>query len=380
MGLQLDLPTVLLLYKTALVAGALSIFHVSRHSCRPQGLRPLSAAYLLLAVGAELAGQGEYKVLPQWLWTHTSLLLGTLGYALFWASVRTLSGRRRVPLPLLVAVPGGWLALGIATQFPLDNLLRAGAFHLTAALALAAAAYEIWRDRHTEPLPSRGLLAGLLLTSAGLFALQLFLIATHATSPVGFARAFYAQMFCHFGVALMVSSLSNERAEVRLHKVAQTDTLTGIGNRRWLMSMLPAQLPVGSAIAQLDLDHFKHINDRFGHAAGDRVLRAAAEALGSELRGSDLLARWGGEEFLVYLPDATAEHAAAVAQRLCRAVQNIRLTEAGEGISVTVSIGMVCVTSGDGSWAEWLAAADQALYDAKHAGRNRVVVAAGRRA
>lgn len=144
--------------------------------------------------------------------------------------------------------------------------------------------------------------------------------------------------------------------------------------------MLPAQLPVGSAIAQLDLDHFKHINDRFGHTAGDRVLRAAAEALGGELRGSDLLARWGGEEFLVYLPDATAEHAAAVAQRLCSAVQNIRLTEAGEGIPVTVSIGMVCVTSGGGNWAEWLGAADQALYDAKHAGRNRVVVAAGRRA
>jgi len=107
MGLQLDLPTVLLLYKTALVAGALSIFHVSRHSCRPQGLRPLAAAYLLLAVGAELAGQGEYKVLPQWLWTHTSLLLGTLGYALFWASVKTLSGRRRGPPPPPGAVPGG---------------------------------------------------------------------------------------------------------------------------------------------------------------------------------------------------------------------------------------------------------------------------------
>jgi len=61
-------------------------------------------------------------------------------------------------------------------------------------------------------------------------------------------------------------------------------------------------------------------------------------------------------------------------------VQNIRLTEAGEGIPVTVSIGMVCVTSGGGNWAEWLGAADQALYDAKHAGRNRVVVAAGRRA
>jgi diguanylate cyclase (GGDEF)-like protein len=371
--MQLDLPTILLLYKTALVAGALSIFHVSRHSCRPQGLKPLAAAYLLLAVGAELAGQGEYSMLPLWFWSHTSLLLGALGYTLFWAGARALSGRRRALPAVLVLVPGGWLVLGLVTQFPLDNLLRAGAFHLTAAVSLTAAAWEVWRDRRTEPLPSRPLLAGLLLASAGTFALQLLYIATHTASPQGFALAFSVQMFCHFGVALMVSSLSNERAEVRLEKVAQTDTLTGVGNRRWAMSMLPARLPVGSAIAQLDLDHFKHINDRFGHAAGDRVLVATADALRRQLRESDLLARMGGEEFLVYLPDASASAASAIAQRLCGAVQQIRLSELGEDIPVAVSIGLACVTSAGGTWADWLAAADRALYDAKRAGRNRLV-------
>ena len=373
MGMQLDLPTILLLYKTALVAGALSIFHVSRHSCRPQGLKPLAAAYLLLAVGAELAGQGEYSMLPLWFWTHTSLLLGALGYTLFWAGARALSGRRRVLPAVLILVSGGWLVLGLVTQFPLDNLLRAGAFHLTAAVSLTAAAWEVWHDRRTESLPSRPLLAGLLLASAGTFALQLLYIATHTASPQGFALAFSVQMFCHFGVALMVSSLSNERAEVRLEKVAQTDTLTGVGNRRWAMSMLPARLPVGSAIAQLDLDHFKHINDRFGHAAGDRVLVATADALRHQLRDSDLLARMGGEEFLVYLPDASASAASAIAQRLCGAVQQIRLSELGEDIPVAVSIGLACVTSPGGTWADWLAAADRALYDAKRAGRNRVV-------
>lgn len=373
MGMQLDLPTILLLYKTALVARALSIFHVSRHSCRPQGLKPLAAAYLLLAVGAELAGQGEYSMLPLWFWTHTSLLLGALGYTLFWAGARALSGRRRVLPAVLILVSGGWLVLGLVTQFPLDNLLRAGAFHLTAAVSLTAAAWEVWHDRRTESLPSRPLLAGLLLASAGTFALQLLYIATHTASPQGFALAFSVQMFCHFGVALMVSSLSNERAEVRLEKVAQTDTLTGVGNRRWAMSMLPARLPVGSAIAQLDLDHFKHINDRFGHAAGDRVLVATADALRHQLRDSDLLARMGGEEFLVYLPDASASAASAIAQRLCGAVQHIRLSELGEDIPVTVSIGLACVTSAGGTWADWLAAADRALYDAKRAGRNRVV-------
>ena len=373
MGMQLDLPTILLLYKTALVAGALSIFHVSRHSCRPQGLKPLAAAYLLLAVGAELAGQGEYSMLPLWFWTHTSLLLGALGYTLFWAGARALSGRRRVLPAVLILVPLGWLVLGLVTQFPLDNLLRAGAFHLTAAVSLTAAAWEVWHDRRTESLPSRPLLAGLLLASAGTFALQLLYIATHTASPQGFALAFSVQMFCHFGVALMVSSLSNERAEVRLEKVAQTDTLTGVGNRRWAMSMLPARLPVGSAIAQLDLDHFKHINDRFGHAAGDRVLVATADALRHQLRDSDLLARMGGEEFLVYLPDASASAASAIAQRLCGAVQQIRLSELGEDIPITVSIGLACVTSAGGTWADWLTAADRALYDAKRAGRNRVV-------
>ena len=373
MGMQLDLPTILLLYKTALVAGALSIFHVSRHSCRPQGLKPLAAAYLLLAVGAELAGQGEYSMLPLWFWTHTSLLLGALGYTLFWAGARALSGRRRVLPAVLILVPGGWLVLGLVTQFPLDNLLRAGAFHLTAAVSLTAAAWEVWHDRRTESLPSRPLLAGLLLASAGTFFLQLLYIATHTASPQGFALAFSVQMFCHFGVALMVSSLSNERAEVRLEKVAQTDTLTGVGNRRWAMSMLPARLPVGSAIAQLDLDHFKHINDRFGHAAGDRVLVATADALRHQLRDSDLRARMGGEEFLVYLPDASASAASAIAQRLCGAVQQIRLSELGEDIPITVSIGLACVTSAGGTWADWLAAADRALYDAKRAGRNRVV-------
>lgn len=371
--MQLDLPTILLLYKTALVAGALSIFHVSRHSCRPQGLKSLAAAFVLLAVGAELAGQGEYSMLPLGFWTHASLLLGTLGYPLIWAGARALSGRRRALPAVLALVPGGWMVLGLVTQFPLDNLLRAGAFHLTAALSLTAAAAEVWRDRRTEPLPSRPLLAGLLLASAGTFALQLLYIATDSASPQGFALAFSVQMFCHFGVALMVSSLSSERAEVRLQKVAQTDTLTGVGNRRWAMSMLPAHLPVGSAIAQLDLDHFKQINDRFGHAAGDRVLIAAAEALRRQLRDSDLLARMGGEEFLVYLPDANAADAGAIAERLRAAVQQIRLSEKTEPIPVTVSIGLACVTSPGGSWVQWLGAADRALYEAKHAGRNRVV-------
>lgn len=374
MGIQLDLPTVLLLYKTALVAGALSIFHVSRHSCRPQGLRPLAAAYLLLALGAELAGQGEYLVLPLWLWTHTSLLLGTVGYALFWAGSRALSGRRRIPLLWVTLIPAGWLVVGLVTQFPLNNLLRAGAFHLTAIVALLASAFEIWRDRRAEPLPSRTLLAGFMVLSALIFAQRLFYIATDTAGPSGFALAFYVQMFCHFGIALMVSAVSNERAEVRLQQMAQTDVLTGVGNRRWLLSRLPDPLPQGSAVVQLDLDHFKRINDEFGHAAGDRVLAESAERLRSQLRDSDLLARMGGEEFAVFLPEVSEAEATEVCERLRAAVASMRIEAQGGHIPVTVSIGLACANAPGGTWARWSDAADQALYEAKRQGRNRVAV------
>jgi diguanylate cyclase (GGDEF)-like protein len=373
MDLQLDLPTVLLVYKTALIAGALSIFHVSRHACQPRGMRPMAIAYVLLAAGAELAGQGEHSALPPWFWTHASLLLGTVGYPLFWAGTRTLSGRRRVAWGWLTMVPLGWLLLGLATQFPLNNLLRAGAFHITATVAVAASAWEVWRDRHVEPLPSRAVLAALMLTSAGLFALRLFYIATETVSSTGFAGAFYVQMFCHFGIALMVSEMSSERAEMRLERMAQTDALTGAGNRRWLMSQLPEQLPAGSAVLQLDLDHFKQINDRFGHAAGDRVLVAFAECLCGQLRTTDLWARMGGEEFAVYLPDTTPAAAQAIAQRLCSAAAGIQVEAEGHGVPVTVSIGLACVASPGTAWSTWLSRADEALYEAKRAGRNRVV-------
>ena len=110
------------------------------------------------------------------------------------------------------------------------------------------------------------------------------------------------QVFCYFGIALAVATMSNERAEVWLELAVLTDPLTGTGNRRWLAQRLPVELPVQSAIAQLDLERFKHINDRFGHAVGDQVLVAFANCLQEQLRGSDLLARTGGEEFVIYLP------------------------------------------------------------------------------
>lgn len=374
MDLELDLPTVILFYNTSLVAGALSMFQLRRHSCRPQGLATLASAYLMLALGSILAWRGEHAALPMWLWTHGSLLLGTVGYTLFWSGVRSFSGRRLVPWRSVALLPLACLLLGIATGFPLENLLRAGAFHATATLALAASTIEVFRDRRTEPLPSRMLMAGFLGLSGGIYALRFVHILSGTAGSTGFAWAFYVQMFCHFGIALMVAALSNERAEIRLKQAAHTDPLTGAGNRRWMESQMPARLPQQSAIALFDLDRFKQINDSFGHATGDRVLVAFVQCIQDHLRESDLLARMGGEEFVVYLPEVTQAEAQAVAERLCIATSELHIETEGKRIPVTVSIGLAWVDSPGSTSEEWLKRADAALYKAKQLGRNRVVL------
>ena len=182
-------------------------------------------------------------------------------------------------------------------------------------------------------------------------------------------------MLCHFGIALAVATLSNERAEIRLELAALTDPLTGTGNRRWLAQRLSIVLPAKSAIAQLDIDRFKQINDRFSHAAGDHVLVAFARCLQEELRSSDLLARIGGEEFVIYLLAVTQAEALAIAKRLCEKVAAVQIDQDGLSIPVTVSIGLAWVHGADLAAKAWLQKADATLYDAKLAGRNQVVLA-----
>lgn len=373
MDFTLDLPTVLVVYNTSLFAGALSIFQIRLHSCRPRGLACLGAAYLMLACGSGLAWRGEVAALPVWLWTHGSLALGTFGYTFFWAGMRGFSGRRSVPWAAVLLLPAACTVLGLITGFPIHNLPRAGVFHATAVLALLLSLYELLRETRTEPLPSRWPLALLVGLSGAIYLLRLIhILSGSAGGASSFAWAFYVQIFCHFGIALMAATLSNERAQIRLAQAAHTDPMTGAGNRRWLASRLPAYLPAQSAIAQLDLDHFKRINDAFGHSAGDAVLTEFAHCVQGQLRASDLFARTGGEEFVIYLPDVTRAEAWSIAQRLRASVEALRVEVDGKTIPITVSIGLAWTASAAYSQLECLKRADLALYEAKHAGRNQV--------
>lgn len=162
---------------------------------------------------------------------------------------------------------------------------------------------------------------------------------------------------------------------------AQTDPLTGVLNRRSLVERLEAAclrarargLPI--ALLFIDLDHFKEINDSYGHQAGDACLRAIIDPIHAELRQSDVIGRYGGEEFVVILSSADISAAEPIAERIRNRVADVRVEGFGEPIRLTCSIG-VATSDTLGVWGENLIArADAAVYDAKRSGRNRVQIA-----
>jgi two-component system cell cycle response regulator len=158
-------------------------------------------------------------------------------------------------------------------------------------------------------------------------------------------------------------------------EMAVTDTLTGLRNRRYVRRHLEGVLRnSGATVLLMDVDRFKSVNDTYGHAAGDVVLREVAERVRSHLRAADVVARYGGEEFLVVMSGSTAEDGHLVAERLRSAIASVPVTAEGHALNVTASIGIAEGAIG-AVMDDVVAAADAALYRAKHNGRNRVELA-----
>ena len=161
---------------------------------------------------------------------------------------------------------------------------------------------------------------------------------------------------------------------------AYVDALTGLPNRRYLEELLDTVIPrrrTGDrlGILMIDLDHFKHLNDRFGHSTGDRVLRAVAETISAAVRLEDTPARYGGEEFVVVLRRASGDQAADVAERIRAEIESIPPVELSLTERITVSIGVAVADEQATDVRALIETADSALYRAKKQGRNRVVVA-----
>jgi diguanylate cyclase (GGDEF)-like protein len=285
-----------------------------------------------------------------------------------------------------------WLAVAfvvlavanVAKLFGFSDLVSGAGnvMFLAATIFTLAVSFLAWR---------RGIrAAGWFLLAWGL--LEGFTIATAARLLM--ADAEDAERLLYYGLPLSMVAAAvlialgvadrlrdQRRALTDAERRAQTDPLTGVLNRRSLIERLDAvclrartrELPI--SLLFIDLDHFKEINDSRGHAAGDACLRAIVSPIQAELRQSDVVGRYGGEEFVVILSSADTAAAHPIAERILERVANIRVDGFGPPIRLTCSIG-VAGSDALGAWGEQLIAhADAAVYAAKNAGRNRVQVA-----
>jgi diguanylate cyclase (GGDEF)-like protein len=172
-----------------------------------------------------------------------------------------------------------------------------------------------------------------------------------------------------------------EEALAREQHLASVDMLTGLFNRRVLFERFEAELERSNrydaplSLVMVDLDHFKAINDKHGHAAGDAVLRSVGDIIRAGIRASDIAGRYGGEELCVVLPHTTAEGAQAFADSLRKQIEAAAIAIEGRIIKVTASMGVAALQAERAEARRILAAADEALYAAKRDGRNRVVLA-----
>ena len=207
-----------------------------------------------------------------------------------------------------------------------------------------------------------------------------------STDARHFTSVFATDLLEHLA-AVTAMCIDNAVNRERLRRDGLTDALTGVANRRFFERRLREEVCAWErrrdtlACLLVDIDHFKRVNDRHGHPTGDQALIQVAGALSEGLRSSDVLARFGGEEFVLLLPGTVLEEAEEVAQRLRANVARLNVSgKDNASLQLTVSIGLACLAPDTGASADaahWLLQqADSALYQAKAAGRNQVVVAA----
>ncbi|HEU4665090.1 MAG TPA: diguanylate cyclase [Dokdonella sp.] len=273
-----------------------------------------------------------------------------------------------VAIALLVTVPAadsGWVEGALLL-----------AFLLVAPMLLAAGLVTWQQGGHRGGYYLCAWVPGLLLVI--MRALQLWL---HWPQPAWLEFALpaafaYAGMVLAFGLADHIVSIRHERDLA--HQLAEYDTLTGVLNRRAILARLRSAFLAARehdralAVLFLDLDHFKRVNDSYGHRAGDQCLRAVIAPIATELRQGDALGRYGGEEFLAVLPGATVANAEGVAERIRRRVEEMPMLISGTRVGLTLSIGVATLAPDVTTPEDLVEHADAALYLSKSGGRNLV--------
>ncbi len=183
--------------------------------------------------------------------------------------------------------------------------------------------------------------------------------------------------------ALEIKEIELKAVLAQAHEIKNTDVLTYLPNRRKIIVDLQEEVIRSTrygtplSISLVDIDHFKQINDTYGHLTGDEVLRNLAARLSGQIRSPDTLGRYGGEEFLVVLPNSEAKAAIEQASRLCQYIRTMQVESNDHVLSITISIGIAQYKIGEENWDQFLHRADLAMYKAKENGRDQWAVAEG---
>lgn len=307
-------------------------------------------------------------------------------FACCWQGARAFHRRRPLWSPVLL-LPVLYFAACWVPAFMANVAYRVIFSSMLLAALLAMSALEFWRGR-AERLPSRWPVIVIFASFALFFAARIPLIGVLPfpfgalpTQP-GWVGIFNLAMFGHtILLSVLLVSLSKERLELVQRTKAQTDPLTGALNRRALMwrgerlLQRHAHERAPLCLLFLDLDHFKSLNDRFGHSGGDDVLTSFVALVNACIRPTDFLFRIGGEEFCCLLPYTTAAQAHRVAERIRHQFETTTVDVAGTPVKATASLGIASTEAFGYALDALMRRADMAVYVAKRAGRNRVVVA-----
>ncbi|MCE4538758.1 diguanylate cyclase [Pelomonas sp. P7] len=345
-------------------------------------LRQTSLAMALMVISiaalhyAVHVGGGERGVL---LWGWTACSLG--GMVAFYAAIRS-GWSLRFRDPSLTSQQIAFALVAAALGYAQAGPLRGAVFPVLTLILMFGMFQLRARSAYALSFGALALFGAVMAFMAGL--------RPAAYPPAVEIGHFLMLSFMLPAVAMLTARLSRirrrlseqreelARALAQLQAIATRDELTGLPNRRQMQALMDQELLRSLrhhhdfCIALVDLDHFKRINDEHGHATGDAVLRAFAQAGQAALRATDVLARWGGEEFVVLLPDTSMPPAIAGLERLRLQVAALRVEAGGGTVGVTASIGLTGHRHGD-TLDQTLARADRLLYQAKAEGRNRTV-------
>jgi diguanylate cyclase (GGDEF)-like protein len=377
----MDVRTALMMVTAmALLNGAVLGF---LHKTLAEDLQPSAQDWrigtLLVAAGPILLSVQDHG--PPWLLLPLGNGLIFFGLTLYWRALRRINN---MPDRYWLFAPAalGTLLLYVFSH-PLPELsLRLISGSIAVAFITAMGAYTLAR-RERDASENALMMVLALITAFMLFRAFFYAVVESAPMLLKQQGAMPMVTGLLFGSLPVIGTtlflaMCVERMRRRMEVTAATDYLTGLPNRRTISTTGTARfnaarrVGAGVAVALVDVDHFKSINDRFGHSTGDAALCHVANLLASHCRGLNMVGRLGGEEFLAIFEDANAADAKIAAERLRAAIESTPFTAGGQTIAITASLGVAAIEESDERFDHMLDRADKALYAAKAGGRNRV--------